>query len=45
MVGLALVDQQIPLAVIWEPPSETTFPPLMAVVDVIPVTALVVTTI
>ena len=44
-VGLALVDQQMPLEVIVNPPSEITFPPPVAVVDVIPVTALVVITI
>lgn len=43
VVGLALVDQQTPLAVTVPPPSSVTLPPDDAVVDVIEVTALVVT--
>jgi hypothetical protein len=37
MVGLAVKDQQTPLAVIDPPPSEVIFPPEMAVVVVIEV--------
>jgi hypothetical protein len=42
--GLAVVAQHTPLAVIVPPPSEVTFPPDTAVVDVMEVTAVVVTT-
>ena len=43
MVGFADVLQQIPLAVIGAPPSEVTFPPLDALVEVIEDTVVVVT--
>ena len=43
VVGPEEVDQQTPLAVTVAPPSEVTFPPLVAVVWVIFVTAVVVT--
>ena len=43
VVGLADVLQQTPRAVTADPPSEVTFPPLDAVVEVMPVTAVVVT--
>jgi len=43
VVGLSALLQQTPRAVIAEPPSEATFPPLEAVVEVMPVTAVVVT--
>ena len=43
VVGLALVLQQIPLAVIVPPPSEVMFPPLVAVVVNIPLVAVVLT--
>jgi hypothetical protein len=42
MVGVVAVAQQIPLAVMAPPPSETIFPPETAVVKVIEVTAVVV---
>jgi len=42
MVGLAVVDQQTPLAVMVPPPAEVIFPPETAVVIVIEVTAAVV---
>ena len=42
-VGLGEVLQHTPLAVIVAPPSELTVPPLMAVVRVIPETAVVLT--
>ena len=41
-VGLGAVLQQTPLAVIADPPSEVTFPPLDAVVAVILETEVVV---
>jgi hypothetical protein len=43
IVGLAVVAQQVPLAVIVPPPSAVTFPPEVAVVNVIAVAAVVVT--
>jgi len=43
VVGLADVLQQTPRAVTEAPPSEVTFPPLVAVVAVMPDTAVVVT--
>jgi hypothetical protein len=43
VVGLAEVPQHTPLAVIVAPPSEVTFPPLVAVVDVVAVVVPVVT--
>ena len=43
MVGLAVVDQQTPLAVIVPPPAEVTFPPPAAVVFVIVAGVVVVT--
>ena len=43
IVGPLEVPQQTPLAVIVEPPSEVTFPPLEAVVFVIEEAAVVVT--
>ena len=43
VVGLADVLQQTPLAVIGAPPSEVTFPPLDALVEVIEDTSVVVT--
>jgi hypothetical protein len=42
VVGLAVVDQQIPLAVMEPPPSVIIFPPEAAVVKVIEVIAVVV---
>jgi len=42
-VGSECVAQQIPFADTAEPPSEVTFPPEIAVVIVIEVTAVVVT--
>jgi hypothetical protein len=42
VVGLLLVDQQIPLAVTAVPPSEVIFPPDTADVRVIELTAVVV---
>jgi hypothetical protein len=42
VVGLADVLQQTPRAVTAAPPSELMFPPLEAVVDVMAVTAVVV---
>ena len=41
IVGLIVVLQQIPLAVIVAPPSEVMFPPLVAVVVNIPLVAFV----
>ena len=41
IVGFAVVAQQVPLAVTAPPPSAVMFPPLVAVVCVIPVTAVV----
>jgi hypothetical protein len=43
VVGLADVLQQTPLAVTLDPPSEVTFPPPDAVVEVIDVIVAVVT--
>ncbi len=43
MVGLTDVLQHTPLAVTEAPPSEVTFPPLVALVDVMDDTAVVVT--
>jgi len=43
MVGLAVVFQQTPLAVTEAPPSDVTFPPLEAVLEVIEDAAVVVT--
>ena len=43
IVGLAVVLQQIPLAVMVTPPSEVMFPPLVAVVVVMPLIVFVVT--
>jgi len=43
IVGLAAVPQQTPRTVMGDPPSEVTFPPLVAVVDVMAVAAVVVT--
>ena len=43
VVGLADVLQHTPLAVIEVPPSEVTFPPLVALVAVIEDAAVVVT--
>jgi hypothetical protein len=43
IVGLAVVAQQTPLAVTGEKPSAVTFPPVVADVVVIAVTAAVVT--
>ena len=43
VVGLELKLQQTPLAVTDAPPSEVTFPPLVAVVWVMFVTVVVVT--
>ena len=43
VVGLADVLQHTPLAVTVAPPADVTFPPLTALVDVIDVTAVVVT--
>ena len=43
IVGLAVVLQQIPLAVMVAPPSEVMFPPLVAVVVVMPLIVFVVT--
>jgi hypothetical protein len=43
VVGLADIPQHTPLAVTLAPPSFDTFPPLLAVVAVIPVIAVVVT--
>ena len=43
IVGLADVLQQTPLAVTEAPPSEVTFPPLEALLEVIEDTAVVVT--
>ena len=43
MVGFADVLQQTPLAVTEAPPSEVTFPPLDALVEVIEDTAVVET--
>ena len=43
VVGFAVVLQHTPRAVTADPPSAVTFPPLAAPVDVIPVTAVVVT--
>ena len=40
--GLAEVLQQTPRAVTVAPPSKVTFPPLIAVIDVILLTAVVV---
>ena len=42
IVGLVLVDQTIPLAVTFEPPSDVIFPPEVAAVMVIEVIAVVV---
>ena len=42
IVGLGLVLQQTPLAVIADPPSDVIFPPLSALVVVTFVTAVVV---
>ena len=42
IVGLAVVLQQIPLAVMVAPPSEVMFPPLVAVVAVMVDAAVVV---
>jgi hypothetical protein len=42
IVGFAVVLQQTPRAVIVAPPLSVMFPPLVAVVDVIDVTAVVV---
>ena len=42
IVGLVLVDQTIPLAVTFEPPSDVIFPPEAAEVMVIEVIAVVV---
>ena len=42
MVGLADVDQQMPLAVTEAPPSEVTLPPLEVPVEVIEDAAVVV---
>ena len=42
IVGLAVVAQQTPLPVIVAPPLSKTFPPDIAVVDVIEVIAVVV---
>jgi hypothetical protein len=42
VVGLAIVAQQIPFAVMVPPPSLVIFPPDIAVVCVIEVTAVVV---
>jgi hypothetical protein len=41
--GFKAVDQHMPLAIIGEPPSNETTPPLTAVLEVIDVTAAVVT--
>ena len=43
VVGLADVLQQTPRAVIVAPPSEVTFPPLDALIEVMDDTSLVVT--
>ncbi len=43
MVGLIVVLQQIPRAVTAAPPLEVTLPPPVAVAEVIPVIAVVVT--
>ena len=43
VVGFADVLQHTPRAVTVAPPSEVTFPPLVAVVEVIAVTTVVVT--
>jgi hypothetical protein len=43
VVGLAEVPQQTPLSMTVAPPSEVTFPPLVAVVDVVAVVVPVVT--
>ena len=42
MVGFAVVLQQTPRTVTAAPPSELIVPPLVAVIDVIAVTAVVV---
>jgi len=42
-VGFEVVDQHIPFAVTGDPPSLVTFPPPVAVVEVIAVIAAVVT--
>jgi hypothetical protein len=42
-VGDVVVDQQTPLAVTVEPPSDVTVPPEVAVVDDIPEIAVVTT--
>jgi hypothetical protein len=43
VVGLGVVLQQTPLAVIVAPPSAVTFPPLVAVADAMDETVVVVT--
>ena len=43
IVGLGNFEMHIPLAVIAEPPAAVTFPPPVAVVDLIAVIAVVVT--
>jgi hypothetical protein len=43
VVGLTEVPQHTPLAVTEAPPSDVTFPPLVAVVDVVAIVVPVVT--
>jgi hypothetical protein len=44
IVGFVLVDHTTPLFVMDDPPSDVMFPPALAVVEVISVTSMVVTT-
>ncbi|NTW49013.1 MAG: hypothetical protein HGB19_04625 [Chlorobiales bacterium] len=44
VVGLGLVPQQTPRAITAAPPSDVMFPPLAAVICVMPVAAVVVKT-